>query len=272
MQSRRVALFLSAVALSTFLCGAIVEPSVRAGAVAPQAAPDVSAAADAQRGEKVFASNCAMCHGPTAKGSTMGVSLIDSTLVRHDKAASLIGPVVKEGRADKGMPAFPRLTPAQLADIAAFLHARIATTDSVETAGPKGGYQLQHLLTGSADAGKRYFNGAGGCSRCHQPTGDLAGIAKKYRPAELEARFLHPSGGASSAEVTLPSGNTVKGTLQYRDTFNVALIDAEGHYRSWPLTSVKVKVDDPVEAHVRLLDLYTNKEVHDLFAYLETLQ
>lgn len=262
-------LFLSlpVAALSGFLAVAL-----QALAPANSVAAHPVMSAEAQRGANVFASNCAFCHGPTAKGTASGVSLIDSSLVRHDKGGDLIGEVLRDGRSDKGMPPFPSLNTTQVTELAAFLHARIAITDSVETGGPRGGYQLQKLLTGSAQAGKQFFDGQGGCTKCHSVTGDLAGIAKKYRPVELEARFLYPSAKVAVATVTLPSGKVFKGILQHRDPFYISLIDANGHYHSWLQPGPKVSVTDPLEAHVKLLSRYTDKEVHDVFAYLETLQ
>jgi len=226
----------------------------------------------ARRGEVLYATNCSFCHGPTAKGSATGISLIDSSLVRHDRRGDLIAPVIRDGRVEKGMPPFSMLDAAEAADIAAFLHARIAITDSVETAGPQGGYQLQHLLTGSAEAGKHFFNGNGGCAKCHSATGDLAGIATKYQPTELEARFLYPRDSQSSVVVVLPSGDVFKGALEHRDAFYVSLIDSSGRYHSWLLPGPAVTVMDPLQAHVELLNRYTNKDVHDVFAYLETLR
>lgn len=252
------------------LVGVALSEGARPVTAATQA--EAAMAEDAQRGQKVFASSCGVCHGPGGKGSAMGTSLIDSSLVRHDKGGDLISVVVHNGRPEKGMPPFPGVEAAQIADIAAFLHARIAQTDSVETAGPRGGYQLQHLLTGNAEAGKRFFDGAGGCVTCHSATRDLAGLAKKYQPAELEARFLYPRGAKAKATVTLPSGKVVKGTVEHADPFHLSLTDTEGQYHSWSLPGVKFTLEDPLQAHVTLLDRYTNKDVHDVFAYLETLQ
>ena len=53
--------------------------------------------------------------------------------------------------------------------------------------------------------------------------------------------------------VTLPAGQTVTGTLAYRDEFTIALTDAVGWYRSWPAAQVKFTVDDPLQAHVEQL-------------------
>jgi cytochrome c oxidase cbb3-type subunit 3 len=57
------------------------------------------------------------------------------------------------------------------------------------------------------------------------------------------------------------------------DDFNVSLRDSAGDYHSWNRTAgLKVKKDDPYAAHVALLDRYTDKNIHDVVAYLETLK
>lgn len=234
--------------------------------------PDLMASPEVQRGKAQFEQSCAMCHGSEAKGG-VGPNLIESSLVLHDVSGNLIGQVLRDGRETKGMPAFPNLSAAQVADIVAFLHAAVEIADNVGNGGPKGGYSLQRLLTGNADAGKRYFGGEGGCSHCHSATGDLKGIAKKYQPVELEGQILFPTDDNKTVVVTLPSGEKVKGRLLHLDAFYVSLIDQEGNYRSWPLHGgVKAEVTDPLRVHEELLDRYTDKNIHDLFAYLETLQ
>lgn len=225
----------------------------------------------AQRGAKLYESSCAFCHGATGKGAT-GPSLIDSSMVRHDKDGDLIGKMIREGRLEKGMPAFPIFDKDQVNDLVEFVHARVASTDSRESGGPRSGYQLKKLLSGDAAAGRAYFQTTGGCAKCHSATGDLAGVAKKYQPTELEGKLLYPRGKASTAVVTLPGGKTVQGTLVHLDPFYVAVTDAAGNYHSWRRPSVKVVVNDPLSGHLELLGKYSNKDVHDLFAYLETLQ
>lgn len=240
------------------------------GAVAQQRT-DPMAADNVQRGAKVYAANCTFCHGPTAKGA-VGPSLIDSALVRHDHNGDQIAPLLHQGRAEKGMPSFSTLTQDQVSDVVAFLHARILFTDSRETEGPRGGYQKQQLLTGNAQVGEAYFNDRGQCAQCHNVKGDLAGIATKYQPTELEGRILYPRGKASTAIVTLRDGSQHAGKLLHVDPFYVAIEDANGNYHSWNVSGLKVVVNDPLEKHRQLLATYTNKDVHDLFAYLETLK
>ncbi|MHB1936969.1 MAG: c-type cytochrome [Acidobacteriaceae bacterium] len=226
---------------------------------------------NAQRGRAKYQQSCAICHGTEAMGG-VGPNLVQSSLVRHDEQGNLIAPVIQDGRVDKGMPAFPVMNSGDVSDIVAFLHARVEAASVVSAVGLAGGYSLQQLLTGNADAGKQYFQGAGKCATCHSPTGDLAGAAKKYAPAELEARFLYPPHDNATASVSLASGKKFQGKLLHLDAFYVAIVDEDGWYRSWPLSQAKVQVEDPLAGHLELLSKYTDKDIHDVFAYLETLK
>lgn len=232
-------------------------------------AQDAAPASSAVRGKKQFQQSCAFCHGSAAGGGAEGPNLIRSSLVRHDKAGELIGQVIREGRPEKGMPAVP-LNPQQIADVVAFLHERLKETDRTSYARPDADLKL--LLTGNAAEGKAFFNGAGGCSSCHSPTGDLAHIASRFSPADLQTRFLYPIGKKPMAVVTLRSGQKFEGELVRTDAFHAAIIDKDGWFHSWPLDEVTVDVHDPLAAHKALLLRLTNPQMHNLFAYLETLK
>lgn len=226
-------------------------------------------------GANTFAQNCGFCHGGDATGAR-APDLVRSVTVNHDKDGDVIDPIVRNGRMDKGMPAFSTgtLKDSQLADIVAFLHAR--TVAARRSAGVRSDYPLAKLLTGNAEEGKAYFDGAGECSRCHSVTGDLKEIASRYQPLALQQRFLYPGPTATprdrTATVTLPSGKTMQGKLVHLDDFSVAIRDQDGWYHSWDLKDVKVTVEDPLAAHRALLAKYTDDDVHNLFAYLETLK
>jgi cytochrome c oxidase cbb3-type subunit III len=225
------------------------------------------------RGRTLYEQSCGFCHGPDATGAR-GPDLVRSPLVAHDVDGNLIGEVIRHGRQDKGMPPLAAMTDQQVGDIAAFLHAR--ASEAIESSGVPSAYPVEKLLTGNADAGKAFFNGAGGCKNCHSPTGDLAAIATKYSSIELEAHMLYPGGRRATAEatavVTLPSGEQIKGPLVHADDFMVGLRDAFGWYRSFPRDRVKVELEDPLTAHRELLGKLTQADVHNLFAYLATLK
>jgi cytochrome c oxidase cbb3-type subunit 3 len=222
----------------------------------------------AERGRKQFVESCGFCHGADATGAR-GPDLMRSAIVAHDVKGDLIGQMIHQGRPDKGMPPLP-LRDDQVADIAAFLHARAA--EGLASSEVPEAYSVARLLTGNADAGKAYFDGAGGCSGCHSTTGDLAGIATKYSAIDLESHMLYPDGHHSSVAVTLPSGEKIEGPLAHIDDFEVALRDASGWYRSFARDRVKVEVNDRLAAHRELLDKLTQADMHNLFAYLQGLK
>ena len=57
------------------------------------------------------------------------------------------------------------------------------------------------------------------------------------------------------------------------DDFNVSLRDAAGEYHSWTrMPSLKVEKTDPYQAHIDLLNQYTDKNMHDIVAYLESVK
>jgi cytochrome c oxidase cbb3-type subunit 3 len=234
-----------------------------------------------QAGKSLFASQCAFCHGRDAGGGESGPDLTASVLVEQDVHGDKIGVVVRNGRVAKGMPAFGNIDDQQLAALVAFIHDRRVNAKE----GRRRTVDVADLQTGNAEAGMRYFNGAGGCAKCHSPSGDLAGIGGKIQGLELLKRMLYreiegaPNGrGADSskatptATVTLPSGQTVSGKLAYRDEFTIGLIDPSGWYRSWPVTQVKFRVADPLEAHIEQLGKYTDEDIHNVLAYLQTLR
>jgi mono/diheme cytochrome c family protein len=234
-------------------------------------APDPVAA---ERGEKLYAPNCAFCHGAKANGAS-GPDLVRSPLVLHDEKGELIGAVLRNGRPEKGMPAFSLLTRDQISDLAQFLHMR------VELAANRGLYQVENIVTGDAKAGEAYFNGDGKCSKCHSAAGDLAHIAARLQPAELQAAFLWPGSsngehgrGPSGNQVTArpASGEPITGTLKRMDDFDVSMYDSSGAYHSWPRDEVKIEFKIDLAAHRRLLDQYTDADIHNLLAYLVTLK
>ena len=246
----------------------------QAPAQAPTATTGLSP--EEQAGQTLFAAQCAFCHGRDAAGGETGPDLTSSELVEKDVGGNEIGPVVRAGRLDKGMPSF-NLPDTDLDAIVAFLHEAKARADAKP--GRRRSVQEEDLQTGNAEEGKQYFNGAGGCSTCHSPTGDLAGVASRHRGLSLLERMLYPRprrGGRADSPatvtVTLPSGQTVTGKLAYQDEFVIGLTDSSGWYRSWFKSGVKFQVTNPLEAHRRLLGEYRDETMHNVLAYLQTLR
>jgi cytochrome c oxidase cbb3-type subunit 3 len=240
-------------------------PAKQTGPVVPRSYP----LALVQSGGLVFRQHCSFCHGRDAGGGESGPDLTRSKLVTQDVDGEKIGAVVRNGRPDKGMPRFD-LSVQEIASLTAFIHTQ--QHNALTRKGGRKGVDVADLQTGSAEAGKQYFEGAGGCATCHSATGDLAGIASRYRGLELEEQMLYPRQAKSKVAVTLASGETITGALAYLDEFTVGLTDPTGVYRSWRISDVQYKVDAPVNAHADLLSKYTDADINDLMAYLQTLR
>jgi cytochrome c oxidase cbb3-type subunit 3 len=241
------------------------------------APPNAEAAA---RGQKTFVATCGFCHGTNATGGAQGPNLVRSTMVLHDQGTGKeIAPVIHSGRPDKGMPGFPGLTEDQVHDIAQFLLGR------TQAAANRMEYTIQNIVTGDPHAGEAYFQVH--CAQCHSPARDLAHIATKFDPVALEGRFLYPANNPygmgpppdprtlKQVTVTLPSGATYSGVLAHIDDFSVALRDNSAAYRSWvydDVQGIRVEVHDPLEQHLKLLRQYSDADMHNILAYLETLK
>jgi cytochrome c oxidase cbb3-type subunit 3 len=239
-------------------------------ALRPQLRAQTPAAAP---GQAVFAARCGFCHGRDGAGGETGPDLTSSSLVRDDASGDKLVPVIRDGRLEAGMPAFA-LSASDFEAVVSFLHDQYKRAETQP--GRRRGVELADLQTGSAAAGRAYFNGEGGCARCHKPAGDLAGVATRLQPLALLRRMLFPTRGdrpnPAMVTVTPPGGAAVTGRLVYRDEFTVALTDPSGWYRSWPIDRVGVAVDDPLDAHRSQLQRYTDKDMHDVLAYLQTLR
>ncbi len=246
----------------------------RTGAKAPSAAKPYPAEL-VQKGNALFRQNCAFCHGRDAGGGESGPDLTRSKLVTADVNGNKIGPVVRNGRPDKGMPHF-ELSDDEIGTLVAFIHTQqnnmMAGVNWRRGAGGRKGVDPSDLQTGNVEAGKQYFNGAGGCANCHSPTGDLAGVASRYQGLQLEEQMLYPKHAKSKITVILTSGAAITGTLAYLDEFTVGLFDSSDTYHSWRISDVKYKMDSPVNAHVEQFEKYTDDDVHNLMAYLQTLR
>ena len=250
-----------------------VKPSVQTPSVTRQpsktATPQIYPPALVKSGDAVYQGNCTFCHGRDAGGGETGPDLTHSKLVTEDVKGDKISDVVRNGRVEKGMPRF-NLSDADMAGLVAYIHEQSAKAASQK--GGRRGVDVEDLQTGNVEAGRQYFNGAGACSQCHSPTGDLADVAARYQGLKLMERLLYPRDSPEKVTVTLPSGKTISGVLAYHDEFTVGLRDASGWYQSWPAAQVKYKIDAPAEAHADLLAKYTDDDIHNLMAYLQTLR
>jgi len=227
-------------------------------------------------------------------GDQGGPNLLRSQVVLGDIDGELIIPIIHGSRAASGMDPI-NVNDADAHTLAVYLHAVAATMQG--QGGPPRGTPTppnEAVLVGNVAAGQGYF--AAKCSTCHSVTGDLMGIGTRYDDARaLQNAWVGGTGGGgargggragrgggrgagggnvTTVTVTMPNGQKVEGDLVRYDDFLVIVRMADGTQRSIGRNGdvPKVDVKDPGEAHKALLPTYTDKDMHDVTAFLATLK
>jgi cytochrome c oxidase cbb3-type subunit III len=225
-----------------------------------------------ERGRLLYSTNCAFCHGSDARGGEGGTNLLRSEIVLNDKSGELIGDILRNGLS--AMPKF-ELNADQVSDIAAFIHSfRV------------GGYDVSRLrpdtiVVGDPKAGEAYFKAK--CASCHDVSGDLKGFAARINDARvMQQTWLMPGARGTRPSkppvtmvvVSLASGQQLEGQLVRIDDFVVTLLAADA--REFTIRregqTPKIEVRDPLRQHKDLLRIYTDKDIHNVTAYLESVK
>jgi cytochrome c oxidase cbb3-type subunit 3 len=237
------------------------------------------------RGKTLYEMNCQVCHGADLRGAT-GPNLLRSQTVLSDLGGELIEPVVHGSLPN--MKAID-MTSADVKTLAVYMHDIVRTARG-QGAPPGPGVPVTNIVVGDAAAGKAYFQSK--CAGCHSVTGDLQGLGARMPDAKT-LQNLWVSGGAvggggggrrgrgaaadprtPTVTVTQPSGEKVEGSLVKIDDFIVTLALADGTLRTFHREGDRPKVDvkDPLAPHRALWSVMSDKDVHDVTAYLVTLK
>jgi cytochrome c oxidase cbb3-type subunit 3 len=209
--------------------------------------------------------------------------LLRSQVVLSDQDGELVLPIVRGARQNMGMDPI-NLNDEDVKAVATYIHSVVATSRN-QGAPPSVGVPPPSALVGDATAGQTYF--AAKCATCHSPTGDLQGIATRIPDAKaLQNLWVAGGGGrggrgggasdarAVTVTVTMPTGEKIEGRQMRIDDFLVTLMLPDGTIRSIRRDGdrPKVEVRDPMQGHRALLAVLTDKDMHDVTAYLVTLK
>lgn len=243
------------------------------------------------RGRAIWARECVDCHGSQARGSDTGPNIIRTKTVNFDRsspaAGSVLGPFLKAGHPTQSGKASATFTADEIAALANFVRQRVNDTmrgSAVFTVGD--------ILVGDRAAGQKYFEGAGKCGTCHNDAArNLAGIGSRITtPVDIQQRMLFPGSGgggrgrgpgasaptgpnAITVKITPRAGPEMSGVLVEQSDFFVTLRQADGTTRAVRRSpDTKIVLTNPLQAHIDLLDVITDAQIHDLVAYLESLK
>lgn len=237
------------------------------------------------RGKTLYQINCTSCHGVDLRGGDQGgPNLLRSQVVLSDQDGELIRPIVRGSRQAQGMDPI-NINDDDVRAVAEYIHS-VAATIRNQGMPPTTGVAVTNVIVGDAAVGQAFF--AAKCGACHSVTGDLQGVATRVPDAKaLQNLWVSGGGGgrgggrggaaerrAVTATVTLPGGEKVEGRLLRADDFLVTLRLANDTVRSFRRDGDKpnVEIHDPMQAHRGLLAVYTDKDMHDVTAYLSTVK
>jgi len=210
-----------------------------------------------------------------------GPNLLRSDVMLNDEKGERLLPILQGSR--PRMPAID-LPPEDAVAVAAYVHSVLAQ-GRAQGAPPAAAPVPLDILVGDATQGQAYV--AAKCGTCHSITGDLQGIASRAaNAAELQNLWVgggrqEPSDPTSAptrrdvmVTVTPASGSRVEGRLDRIDDFTVSLVLADGRRQTFRRTGdvPRVEVHDPLAAHKQLLQSYTDRDIHNVTAYLVTLK
>jgi putative heme-binding domain-containing protein len=246
---------------------AVVVLFAGAGRTEAQNRPVRYAQADIQYGSRIYAAQCAVCHG--ANGDVVaGVDLRNGQFRRASNDAELRN-VITTGIPGTAMPPFA-FNASELTGIIAYLRNMRD-------------FDARSVPLGDPARGKAVFEGAAGCASCHRVEGkgprlapDLSSVGT-YRTADaLQRTILDPNANIlpmnRSVRAVMKDGKVITGRRLNEDTYTVQVIDEQERL-------ISLEKADLREYHVIMgssMPAYKDKlsagELADLVAYLLSLK
>ncbi len=243
------------------------------GAVAPTT-PDPAALAE---GQALFRGLCSGCHGGAGRGGK-GPDLTDDKWLHGGSDAEIVR-TIQNGVPNTTMKKLgDALKPDQIHKVILYIRS-LARSPSESTWKP--------YLSGDPKAGRKLFfdlQGKAQCARCHVIGGEggrigpgLDRIAGRRAPEYIMESILEPSKDIApeyeAVAVATKEGRVITGIRINETNFGIQLREENGRFHSLRKRDLdEVQVMKKSLMPENLAELLTVKELHDLFAYLMTLE
>ena len=234
-----------------------------------EASPANGAKAECARGQEVFASNCASCHGLDGKGTERAPNLVDGANSHRLSNAQISG-IIREGIAAGGMPAFHTLSDADIEAIVKYLRCQAGTNE-------------EGKVQGDPIAGKKLFYGKATCSNCHMADGkggfiasDLSQYGRMHSPQQVRSAIVSPKDSPSVhmrlARLTLRDGKKIVGRVRNEDNFSIQIQALDGTFHFISKSAVdKLEYDQKLLMPADYGSILTSEELNDLISYLVSI-
>ena len=188
-----------------------------------------------RKGERLFATSCAACHGLDGRGGERAPSIAVGRVQRLSDA-QVFG-IIQHGIAGTGMPSFHSLTDADIKAVVAHLRTLQGAKKTAS-------------LPGDPARGKTLFFGKAGCSGCHLLAGeggfigsDLSGYARAHSVDEIRSAVTNPGSNADrqsrTATVTILDGQKYVGRVRNEDNFSVQLQSLDGVFHFFAKSEIQ---------------------------------
>jgi putative heme-binding domain-containing protein len=229
--------------------------------------PGQYSALDIETGSRLYAGQCALCHGPNGD-IVSGVNLRRGQF-RRALSDEDLRRVITGGIPAAGMPALA-LRPSELDGLVAFIRAGFDVSGTA-------------VKIGDARRGQPIFEGKGKCATCHRVNGngprmapDLSDIGAIRTAVALQRSLLEPTKAMwpinRPVTAVTRDGRTIRGRRLNEDTFTVQLIDDQDHLVSLVKADLRSYALGAVSPMPPIGTTLTGDEMADLVAYLLSLQ
>ena len=244
--------------LNPTMRGWIVAAAFATGAIAQT--PDLAT------GQKIFESQCALCHGQTGTGGR-GPSLNRPKLNRAPDDEALKH-VISDGIPPE-MPGAWQLSAREVASVAVYVR-------SLGTVPPEN-------LPGDPARGQQVYQSKG-CGACHVVAGkgegfgpELTDIGARRNSAHIRQALVTPAAALPENFLYLSAidarGETIRGVRVNEDSFTIQLKDAGGRFHSFRKSELKeLRPMRPETPMPSLAGALSAAELDDLVAYLAGLR
>jgi len=250
--------------LLSFVASALTGASAQRPA---QDHPGQYSAIDIETGSRLYAGQCALCHGAT--GDAVAGADLRRGVFRRSVSDEDIAKVITMGLPDAGMPGF-KLQPSEIDGLVAFIRAGFDV----------GGTAVR---VGHVGRGQALFEGKGGCTTCHRVNGsgprvapDLSDIGAIRTPSALQRSLVDPTSAMQPinrpVRAVTKDGRTIRGRRLNEDTFTVQLIDEQERLVSLLKADLKEYELAKTSPMPSVAGKLTADEQADLVAYLLSLK
>jgi cytochrome c oxidase cbb3-type subunit 3 len=230
-----------------------------------------------EEGQAYFRGLCSGCHGGAGRGGK-GPDLTDSRWIHGDKDSD-IARVIRDGVPKTTMKKLGEsLKEEQIAKLILYIRS-LARSPGEST--------WQPYMAGDPEAGRKLFfdeKGKAACAKCHTVNREggrigpvLDRLASRRSPEYIMESILQPSKDIDPNYETLlvrtAEGTTITGLRVNETNFSVQLREADGKFHSLLKSDLEeVAVSKKSLMPENMAEALTVKELHDLFAFLMTLE